>query len=325
MESASFLKLPPFFEVNERGGPGQRGSIYSLAARRREGCCDMQEPRTFLPLVSFGTYKLKGIACRAAVEAALQSGYESIDTATCYNNHREVAAAIESSGIARADIFITSKIAPWEVSSSETAYEAIRQSLNELRTSYIDLMLLHWPGMSKTPVSSPQHRISRASSWKALLRAKAERLVRHIGVSNFEVQHLEQLRTDFGGGEDGVPSVNQVERHPLCPQRELLEYCLAKGIVLQAYSPLGCNDAALVSHPALLTVAAEAGVSPHAALLCFSVQESVPLVVKASSPARIADNLTSIRSARLSPSQLARLHEEMQERKKFCWDPASVA
>lgn len=287
----------------------------------------MQEYGHFLPLVSFGTYKLKGKACRLAVEAALQSGYASIDTATCYNNHRDVAAAIEASGIARTDLFITSKIAPWEVSSSETAFAAIQTSLNELRMSYIDLMLLHWPGMSKTPVSSPQHRISRANSWTALMRAKADGLVKHIGVSNFEVQHLEQLRIDFGGGKEGVPSVNQVERHPLCPQRELLSYCLANGIVLQAYSPLGCNDAALVSHPTLLAVAAEAGVSPHAALLCYSVQDSVPLVVKASSPARIAENLQSIQNgaASLSPAQLARLHEEMQERKKFCWDPASVA
>ena len=136
-----------------------------------------------LPVIGFGTFGLKGDECRKAVSIALRVGYRLIDTASVYRNEEEVGIAVRESRVKRNDIFITSKISPGE-QGEDLAYEAIQRSLSKLGLEYIDLMLIHWPGAKKVPPQSEKNRILRVGSWAALVRAQAEGLVIHIGVSN---------------------------------------------------------------------------------------------------------------------------------------------
>jgi len=267
-----------------------------------------------MPLLTFGTFTLRGEEAKKTVLVALECGYRSIDTARCYKNEREVGVAIALSGLARQQIFVTSKLAPEDLWDP---YAGILASLAALELSYIDLMLVHWPGKSKTAVTSQCNREARLLAWTALKRAKAEGLVRAIGVSNYAIKHLEEI--------DGDVAVNQVERHPLYPQDELCEYCRRKGIVLQGYSPLGCGR--LLEQPALVALAGESGVSVADMLLLWQVQRGIPIVVKATSPARIRSNFVAVTSGKtLTPETLSRLDSfSSLPPTKFCWDPSAVS
>lgn len=308
----------------------KKGALYSQKAlttpmTMAEGC---SAQHGVPPLLSFGTYKIKGRAAYDAVLCALACGYRSIDTARCYNNEDEVGSAVLSSGIPRSELFITSKIAPWEMKSEEDSYAAILASLCALKMDYIDLMLIHWPGRAKTPIDSPENKIARLESWRALKRAKAEGRVLKIGVSNFTIAHLQDLLDEDSLSSSCLdpPAVNQVERHPLYQQSELMAFCRSRGIALQAYSPLGCADARVLRNPQLEQTAAEAGVSVAELLLLWQTQQEVPLVVKSVSPARIEGNLLCVTGARpLDERILQRIQVLGAETSlKCCWDPSSI-
>jgi len=270
-----------------------------------------------LPMCGLGTFKSKGVECTAACLAGLRAGYRLIDTARVYRNEAEVGAALQQSDVPREDVFITSKIPPTE-QGEDAAYAAVLDSLAQLRVSYLDLVLIHWPGKAKTPLDSPANREARRGSWKALIRARWEGLVRDIGVSNFTAAHLEDpcfqppashahahahahsgsSREEALGRETCMlPAVNQVECHPLCLQQELREYCRRKGIVLQAYSSMCCGDAAVYGHPDLLALlsrvqVASAGVvrTPQQLLLMWGLQRGFSVIPKSASAARLTDN-----------------------------------
>ncbi len=151
-----------------------------------------------IPLVGLGTYQLKGDECVETVINALRLGYRLIDTARCYKNECHIGTAIKQSGIPRRDIFITSKITPAE-HGEESAYERVVDTLANLQISYLDLMLIHWPGASKRLPSSTENQELRRSSWRGLIRAKHEGLVKFIGVSNFMISHLDDFVHFFYG------------------------------------------------------------------------------------------------------------------------------
>jgi diketogulonate reductase-like aldo/keto reductase len=169
------------------------------------------------PSFGLGTYKLKGELCVSIVSSALEIGYRLIDTARCYRNEAEIGTAIKRVNIARSSLFITTKIPPTE-QGYEEAYNALLSSLETLQTSYIDLVLIHWPGKSKTPLSSPDNKLARLQTWRALKRAQREGLVRFIGVSNFTVRQLEELISEMKNEiipedlnyENWKPFLNQV-------------------------------------------------------------------------------------------------------------------
>lgn len=309
--------------------PEQKG-LCECAAR----CQSMAEGSSLPPLLSFGTYKIKGRAAYDAVLYALACGYRSIDTARCYNNEDEVGSAVLSSGIPRSELFITSKIAPWEMKSEEDSYVAILASLSALKMEYIDLMLIHWPGRAKTPIDSPLNKMARRESWRALKRAKSEGRVLNIGVSNFTIAHLQDLLDEDSPSSSLAsvssclepPAVNQVERHPLYQQSELMAFCRSRGIALQAYSPLGCADARVLAHPQLQETAAEARVSVAELLLLWQTQQDVPVVVKSVSRARIEGNLLCVTGARLLDERILQKIQAVgaAENLKCCWDPSSI-
>jgi diketogulonate reductase-like aldo/keto reductase len=176
-----------------------------------------------IPVLGFGTWQLSGETCRKAVESALEIGYRHIDTAEMYENQPEIKKAIQASGVKRKDLFITSKV--WyENLRKDDLVKALKQTLFDLGTDYLDLYLIHWPNRA----------IDLEESLKTMEELKNQGLIKSIGVSNFTINHLKDaLATD-------VEFVaNQVEFHPSLNQKELYEFCQNHKITLTAYSPIG--------------------------------------------------------------------------------------
>eukprot|EP00043_Microstomoeca_roanoka_P008035 m.77641 g.77641 ORF g.77641 m.77641 type:complete len:277 (-) comp14074_c0_seq1:35-865(-) len=269
------------------------------------------------PRIAFGTFKLRGDAARDAVRCALNEGYTHIDTATCYRNEIEIgevlAEMFDKDMLKRQDIFITSKLAPKE-QGYEQAKRAVNESLQRLRLDYIDLYLIHWPGVSGLRREDPGNRSPRLESWRALEELVQEGKVRHIGVSNFTVTHLQDLLAQC----TIPPSLNQVEFHPLCQQIELRTFCKDHNILLQAYSPLGCGE--LLSHDVVASLAASHNVQPGQVLLSWALERVDCLAVKSSSPERIKQNL---QLCDLSTEDLQRL-DQLNSNHHICWDPEGV-
>ena len=202
-----------------------------------------------MPRLALGTFKVTGPTCRDAIVAALDAGIRHLDTAAIYKNHVEVAAALRLAGLPRDDVFLTTKISPYDMGSDLTP-RAIQNALAELQTNYVDLLLLHWPGVARKKHTDPVHRARRREAWVALEAAVREGQARAIGVSNFTSAHLEEVC-----GYATVPvAVNQFECHPRWPQRELIDTCRRLGVVPQAYSPLGTGE--LLHHPRVRDLAA---------------------------------------------------------------------
>lgn len=181
-----------------------------------------------MPWFGLGVYKAnEGSEVIHAVKTAITAGYRSVDTAAVYGNEEGVGQAVkeamEENGLTRDQLFITSKV--WNSEQGyETTLQAVDASLKRLDLDYIDLMLVHWPVKGKYK-----------ETWRALEHVYSEGRVKAIGVSNFQIHHLEDLLD----GTKVVPTVNQVELHPELSQTELLEYCRNKGIQLEAWAPLG--------------------------------------------------------------------------------------
>ena len=188
-----------------------------------------------IPQLGLGVWQTRaGTTCEAAVLAALEAEYRHIDTAAMYGNEESVGAAIRVSGIRRENIFVTTKL--WNT-DHENPERALDTSLRKLKLDYVDLYLIHYPVRE------------RRQSWRALEALQAQGKTRSIGVSNFTIRHL----TELLGETDKVPAVNQVEFHPYLYQRDLLDFCVAKGIVIEAYSPLTRGER--LDDPRLVAVA----------------------------------------------------------------------
>jgi len=200
----------------------------------------------------------------------------------------------------------------------------------------LDLALVHWPGLARTPPDSPANRTARAETWRALEDALASRAVRAIGVSNYTRTHLLEMR-DYARV---LPAVNQVEFHPRCQQRELRRTCEALGVGIVAYSPLGCGE--LLEDPRVLRATAalaeasgDDAVTPARALIAWSLRQPgvVASIVKSSDGARIAANVGRDGYARAAALAEAsgtavdaafRELDGMDDGTHFCWDPAVV-
>ncbi|PHK96382.1 2,5-didehydrogluconate reductase B [Pseudoroseomonas rhizosphaerae] len=221
--------------------------------------------RIAIPKLGLGTWKLAGPEGQAAVESALALGYRHLDTADRYANEAEVGAGLAASGVARGEVFLTSKV--WH---DKLAPDALRRSLEgslaKLGTDYLDLFLIHWPAPD----------MDLAAAVAELERAKSEGLVRRWGVSNFPLGLMRRL--EEMGAE---PACLQVEYHVLLSQRALLDWCRPRGIALAAYSPLG--QGALASQQVLAEIGRRHGASGlQVALAWLLRQEMVVAIPKAS-------------------------------------------
>ncbi|MGW4815365.1 aldo/keto reductase [Kitasatospora cineracea] len=228
-----------------------------------------------MPQLGFGVFQVPDEETTAAVAAALEAGYRSIDTAAIYGNERGVGKALAASGLPREELFVTTKL--WNADQGHDAtLRAFDASLDKLGLEYVDLYLIHWP----TPA-----RDLYAESWKAIEGLAAEGRIRAAGVSNFQPAHLNRL-IETGGL---VPAVNQVELHPGLQQAELRAFHAAHGIATEAWSPLA--QGAVLDDPAITAIAERTGKSPAQVVLRWHLQLGNLVIPKSVTPARIRQNL----------------------------------
>lgn len=234
-----------------------------------------------LPAVGFGTYKATEQEGIEAVSRAISNGYRLIDTAAKYGNEEAVGKGIKASGVAREDIFITSKL--WRenlgYSSTKTEFE---RSLNRLDTDYLDLYLIHWPANAK---NYDNWQKTNADTWRAMEELQAEGKIKSIGVSNFFREHLEAL---FQTARV-IPAINQIEFHPGYWQKELVEFCESQNIVVQAWSPLARGK--VFGNEVLKEIAGEHKKSVAQICLRWIIQHEVIPIPKSSTPERIKENI----------------------------------
>lgn len=229
-----------------------------------------------LPAVGFGTYLLNGSAGVETMVRALRAGYRVLDSAFGYENEGAVGRAVAESGVPRDEIVVTSKL-PGRHHAAAEALTTVEESLFRLGLDRIDLYLIHWPNPG----------VDRyVEAWGALIEAQRQGLVRHIGVCNFLPGHLDRLERETGV----VPSVNQIELHPYFPQAEQRADDARRGIITQAWSPLGRANA-MLAEPAVVAAAERHGVSPGQVILRWEVDLGVMPLPKATSPERQRQNL----------------------------------
>jgi diketogulonate reductase-like aldo/keto reductase len=229
-----------------------------------------------MPQVGFGVFQVPDAETTAAVATALVAGYRSIDTAAAYQNEAGVGKALATSGIAREDLFITTKL--WNADQGfDQTLAAFERSRKLLALDYLDLYLIHWP--------APE--IGKyADSWRALEKLYSDGVVRAIGVSNFEPAHLEHLAAN----SSVVPAVNQVELHPYLVQSEVRAYGNEHGIATEAWSPLA-KGGSLLSEGLVQQLAETYGRTPAQIVLRWHLQLGTIVIPKSVTPARIAENL----------------------------------
>lgn len=242
-----------------------------------------------MPLVGFGTFMLGGETCANAVAAAIESGYRMIDTAEAYGNERDVGEGIYRSGIDRGELFLVTKV---NFKSYEHAEQTVMQSLANLQTDYIDLLLLHWPFANYY------------AAWRALEKLYADGKVRAIGVSNFEPDQL----LDLIAYNQVVPAVNQIETNLYCQRGTERGWMDKKQVAHMAYAPLGQGSRnEMYQAPAVLALAEKYGRTPAQILLRFLIQKGIAVIPRSTDPAHIRENfdlfdfsLTAAEMAQLS-------------------------
>lgn len=228
-----------------------------------------------MPQLGFGTWKIQGAEGADLVRDAIAAGYKAIDTATAYDNEREVGEGIRASGAHRDELFVTTKL--WnDAQGFDETLAAFAESEARLGIGPVDLYLIHWP--------HPQAG-RFVDTWKAFIRLQEEGRVKSIGVSNFRPQDLERIIDDTGV----KPVLNQIECHPRFQQIELRAWLDENGIATQSWSPLGQGD--VLKEPAIARVADKHGRSPAQVILRWHLDQGLLAIPKASDRAHMVDNL----------------------------------
>ncbi|HEX3360475.1 MAG TPA: aldo/keto reductase [Solirubrobacterales bacterium] len=228
-----------------------------------------------IPQLGFGVFQVPPDETQRAVEDALAAGYRHIDTAAAYRNERGVAAGIAASGVPRGEIFLTTKL--WNTEQGfESTLAAFDKSIEALDTETVDLYLIHWP----VPA-----RDLYLDTWRAFERIHAEGGARSIGVSNFRIPDLERLQQEA----ETMPTINQVELHPLLQQAELRAWHAEHGIATEAWSPLAQGE--VLKDDTLVTIAAHHDRTVAQVILRWHLQLGNVVIPKSVTPARVRENL----------------------------------
>jgi 2,5-diketo-D-gluconate reductase B len=257
-----------------------------------------------IPKLGFGTWRLDGRDCVEGVADALAAGYRHVDTARMYGNEGDVGQGLRSSGVARSEVWLTTKVWPDDL-APERVRASLERSLRALGTDYVDLYMIHWPNP----------RVPLAVTLDAMTALREAGLTREIGVSNFTSQQFREAL--------GLAPVlaNQVEYHPYLDQSAVLEVCRERDAELTAYRPL--VKGAALDDPVIAEIAAARGATPAQVTLAWLVgQDRVSAVPKASSPERRRENLGAL-ELELTPEERARIDELPKDRRavETQWSP----
>jgi diketogulonate reductase-like aldo/keto reductase len=257
-----------------------------------------------MPRLGLGVWRAKdGQETESAVAAALKAGYRSIDTASMYENEHGVGRAVRASGIPREQVFVTTKV--WNNEQGyDSTLKAFRNSLDRLGMDYADLYLVHWPVAGKYK-----------ETYRALEELYDQSLVRAIGVSNFNIHHLEDLM----GSCRIKPMVNQVEMHPLHTQKKLFAFCRKEGIQLESWRPLmqGRLDLPLIEE-----LAAKYGKTPAQIVLRWHLQLGAVTIPKSTQEGRIREN-AGLFDFELEPEDMNRI-DALNQNQRFGADPDHI-
>jgi len=230
-----------------------------------------------IPQVGFGVFQIRPTDTEKAVIVALEAGYRHIDTAQMYGNEREVGAAIRASGIPRDEIFVTSKLNNG-LHRPDDARRAFDGTLAALGVDRIDLFLIHWPLPTR-------YEGDYVSTWRTLEEFAADGRARSIGVSNFQVPHLQRLAAET----DTVPAVNQIEVHPYLTNDEVRGYGAEHGIATEAWSPIA--QGGVLKDPTITAIADRLGRSPAQVVLRWHLQLGNIVFPKSTTPSRVRENI----------------------------------
>jgi 2,5-diketo-D-gluconate reductase B len=261
-----------------------------------------------IPPFGLGTFRLTGQAAYDSVTHGLQAGYRLIDTAQIYRNEEEVGRAVADSGVARQDLFITTKI--WTDNfSKDRLLPSLLESLGKLRTDYVDLTLIHWP--------SPGGAVPVEEFMTALAEAKAQGLTRQIGISNFTIALTRQAIDAVGADQIAT---NQIELHPYLQNRKLADFCRQQGIHITSYMTLAYGK--VLHDPVLQDIAARHGVSAAQIALAWAMQLGYAVIPSSTKRANLESNLKAC-DIRLTEEEMARI--AALDRNERLTDPKGLA
>lgn len=234
-----------------------------------------------VPAFGLGTFRLKGQAAIDSVRTALEVGYRAIDTAQIYGNEAEVGQAIADSGVARDDLYLTTKV--WITDFNHDALlSSLRTSLDKLRTDRVDLALIHWP--------SPDDAVSMETYLGALAEAKAQGLTRAIGISNFTIAQTRRAIGILGAAEIAT---NQVEVHPYLQNRLLVPFLQEQGIHVTAYMSLAYGE--VIRDPVIQAIAGRHQATPAQVALAWALQQGYSVIPSSTRRENLASNLDAVR------------------------------
>lgn len=228
-----------------------------------------------MPLLGFGTWQIADADAPAAVQAALEAGYRHIDTATGYRNQRGVGKAVAASGLARDDVFVTTKLPP---DNADRVRATIEESLDQLGLDHLDLWLVHWPPNGE----------ARPDVWEQIVQAQQDGLTKAVGVSNYSLAQIDELTEATGV----TPAVNQIKWSPAEFDRTVADGLRDRGVVLEGYSPFKASN---LQDPTLVSIAEAHDVDTAQVIVAWHVAHGFVVIPKSSQPERIASNAAGAR------------------------------
>ena len=229
-----------------------------------------------IPAIGLGTYSLDGNNGTDSITTAIRIGYRLLDSAVNYENEGAVGGAVRRSEVPRHELIVTSKL-PGRHHRFDEALTTVEESVMRMGLDVIDIYLIHWP--------NPRENLY-VEAWSALIEARDQGLVHHIGVSNFLPEHLERLRNETGE----LPALNQIELHPFFPQADALAYHRENGIITESWSPLG-RGSDLLTNPIITSIADQHGISPAQTVLAWHVHLGAIPIPKSTLIERQRENL----------------------------------
>ena len=258
-----------------------------------------------IPQLGYGVFQIPPESTREAVESALEAGYRHIDTAAGYRNEAAVGAAVAASGIAREDLFITTKLRNGDQGRARAAFEDSREALG---LEQVDLYLIHWPVPSQGLF---------LQAWQDLEQIYSDGLARAIGVSNFLPEHLEELTR----AANVPPAVNQIELHPSFQQRALADASRRHGMAVEAYSPLGQSEDLV--NTTVIEIARRHEATPAQVVLAWHLASGNIAIPKTATPERMRENLDAVR-VELTPRDMEQINE-LDAGRRIGADPATAS